>query len=247
MKDICIIIKKNNYDNPVLKDNIFYIKSVLNYALNITENNILLLDYSLNIEEYYHNISCIKDYAYSLVSISKRTLYVYIDNNHSDMIHDTYASLYFYSILQIFISTNIFIQYAGIITYLNPIFKYYLTYNIENITVELSEVDNEFNTSILVIDNFTINDMVLNLIEFYDDDVDFFSFILNNVKCTIYSNLLITTQSFLFQHLVNKDMPDDISECRCEQITVFRYNKYSAIKNFLLSIYEINNEINLQN
>ena len=78
MKDFCIIIKKNNYDNPLLKDNVFYIKSVLNYALNITENNILLLDYSLNTEEYYHNISCIKDYAYSLVSISKRTLYVYI-------------------------------------------------------------------------------------------------------------------------------------------------------------------------
>ena len=246
MKDFCIIIKKNNYDNPLLKDNVFYIKSVLNYALNITENNILLLDYSLNIEEYYHNISCIKDYAYSLVSISKRTLYVYIDNNHSDIIYDTYASVYFYSILEIFISKNIFIQYAGIITYLNPIFKYYLTYSIENITVELSEVDNEFNTSILVIDNFTINDMVLNLIEF-DDDVDFFSFILNNVKSTIYSNILITTKSFLFQQLLNKDIPEDNGECVSEQITVFRYNKYSAIRNFLLSIYEINNEIKLQN
>ena len=207
MNDFAIIIKKNIYENTLIKDNIFYIKSILYYGLNICENNILFLDFSNNIEDYYHNIVCIKDYAYNLVIIPKRTIYVYIDNSQDDILDNTYSSYYFYSILELFISKNIFIQYANVILFNEPIFRYYLSYNINNITVELSDIYHEFDTSVVIVDNYDINNMILNLIEFDDNDIDFFSFILNNVKCTIYSNILFSKNNYIYKRNLNFQIP----------------------------------------
>jgi hypothetical protein len=39
MKDFAIIIKKNNYENNIVNNNTFYIKSILYYGLNIYEDN----------------------------------------------------------------------------------------------------------------------------------------------------------------------------------------------------------------
>ena len=206
-------------------------KSILYYGLCIDENNILFLDFSNNIEDYYHNVVCIKDYAYNLITIPKRTIYVYIDNDNDDILDNTYSSYYFYSVLELFISKNIFIQYASIILFEEPIFRYYLSYNIDNITVELSDIYHEFNTSIVIVDNYNINNMVLNLIEFDENDVDFFTFILHNIKCTMYSNMLISKNNYIYKINVNDEM------------SIFRY-KYNLItNNFLNSIYELNNNI----
>ena len=231
MKDFAIIIKKNNYEKSIIKDNIFYIKSILYYGLNIDDNNILFLNFSYNIEDYYENVVFIKEYAYNLITIPKRTVYVYIDNTEDDLLENTYDSYYFYSILELFYSKAIFIQYAGIILYDKPIFKYYLSNNINNITVELSDVYHEFNTSIVIIDNYKINDMVLNLIEIIDNDVDFFKFILNNIKCTMYSNVLISKNNYIYK--INLS----------EEISIFKYQSNSLITNFLKSIYELNKDI----
>ena len=231
MKDFAIIIKKNNYEKSIIKDNIFYIKSILYYGLNIDDNNILFLNFSYNIEDYYENVVFIKEYAYNLITIPKRTVYVYIDNTEDDLLENTYDSYYFYSILELFYSKAIFIQYAGIILYDKPIFKYYLSNNINNITVELSDVYHEFNTSIVIIDNYKINDMVLNLIEINDNDVDFFKFILNNIKCTMYSNVLISKNNYIYK--INLS----------EEISIFKYQSNSLITNFLKSIYELNKDI----
>jgi len=231
MKDFAIIIKKNNYEKFIIKDNMFYIKSILYYGLNIDDNNILFLNFSYNIEDYYENVVFIKEYAFNLITIPKRTVYVYIDNTEDDLLENTYDSYYFYSILELFCSKVIFIQYAGIILYDKPIFKYYLSNNINNITVELSDVYDEFNTSFVIIDNYKINDMVLNLIEINDNDVDFFNFILNNIKCTMYSNVLISKNNYIYK--INLS----------EEISIFKYQSNSLKTNFLKSIYELNKDI----
>ena len=230
MKDFAIIIKKNNYEKSIIKDNIFYIKSILYYGLNIDENNVLFLNFSYNIEDYYANIVFIKEYAYNVMTIPKKSVYVYIDNSEDDLLEDTYDSYYFYSILELFYSKAIFIQYAGIILYDKPIFKYYLSNYINNIRVELSDVRDEFNTTFVIVDNYKINDMVLNLIEMNDNGMDFFNFILNNIKCTMYSNVLISKNNYIFKN--------DIGE----EISIFKYHSNLLITNFLKSIYELNND-----
>jgi hypothetical protein len=231
MKDFAIIIKKNNYDNNMVKDNIFYIKSILYYGLDICENNILFLDFSNNIEDYYHNVVCIKEYAYNLITIPKRTIYVYIDNSNDDLLENTYSSYYFYTVLELFISQHIFVQYAGIIIYDEPIFRYYLNYNIDNITVELADLYYEFNTSIIIIDNYNFKDMILNLIDFEINDIDFFIFILHNVKCTMYSNKLISKNNYIYKSNYS------------EETSIFLYKNTTLTKNFLNSIYELNNDM----
>jgi hypothetical protein len=231
MKDFAIIIKKNNYTNLIGKDGAFYIKSILHYGINIPENNVLFLEFSNNIEDYFHNVVCIKDYAYSLITVPKRTIYLYIDNSEDDILDNTYTSYYFYSILDLFISKNIFIQYANVIIYDEPIFRYYLSYNIHNITVELSDIYHEFQTSVVIIDNYSINDMVLNLIEFEDNDIDFFSFIINNVKCTIYSNIPISKNNYIYKMNIGEEM------------SIFKYKNNLLTKNFLKSMYELTNNV----
>jgi hypothetical protein len=231
MKDFAIIIKKNNYTNLIGKDSAFYIKSILHYGINIPENNVLFLEFSNNIEDYFHNVVCIKDYAYSLITVPKRTIYLYIDNSEDDILDNTYTSYYFYSILDLFISKNIFIQYANVIIYDDPIFRYYLSYNIHNITVELSDIYHEFQTSVVIIDNYSINDMVLNLIEFEDNDIDFFSFIINNVKCTIYSNIPISKNNYIYKMNIGEEM------------SIFKYKNNLLTKNFLKSMYELTNNV----
>jgi hypothetical protein len=231
MKDFAIIIKKNNYTNLIGKDSAFYIKSILHYGINIPENNVLFLEFSNNIEDYFHNVVCIKDYAYSLITVPKRTIYLYIDNSEDDILDNTYTSYYFYSILDLFISKNIFIQYANVIIYDEPIFRYYLSYNIHNITVELSDIYHEFQTSVVIIDNYSINDMVLNLIEFEDNDIDFFSFIINNVKCTIYSNIPISKNNYIYKMNIGEEM------------SIFKYKNNLLTKNFLKSMYELTNNV----
>ena len=234
MKDFAIIIKKNNYTNSLMNDNTFYIKSILHYGLNIAENNILFLEFSDNIEDYFHNVVCIKEYAYSLITVPKRTIFLYIDNSEDYILDNTYTSYYFYSILELFISTNIFIQYASVIIYDDPIFRYYLSYNIRNITVELSDIYHEFQSSIVIIDNYNINDMVLNLIEFEHFDIDFFSFIINNIKCTIYSNILISKKNYIYK-ITNGD-----------EMSILKYKNNLLTKNYLKSIYELSNNLQLK-
>lgn len=229
MKDFAIIIKKNNNNEHYKKDNNFFIKSILYYGLNISENNILFLDFTNTIDNFYDNIVFIKEYANSLENISKKTLYIYIDNSEVDLLENTYCSYYFYSILELFMSKMIFIQYAGIILFDEPIFKYYLSYNIKRITAELSDKYEEFNSSIIVFDNFKMNDMVLNIIDFTEINLDFFSFILNNVKTSIYSNILITKNCYLFKNYINDD------------ICIFINHSNYLIKNYLYSIYELHN------
>jgi hypothetical protein len=230
MKDFAIIIKKNNYENNIVNNNTFYIKSILYYGLNICEDNILFLDFSTNIEDYYYNIVCIKEYSYNLLPIPKRTLYVYIDNSKDDLLENTYSSYYFYCILELFSSQNIFVQYAGILIYDEPILQYYLCYNIDNITVELSDVYHEFSTAIVIVDNYNINDMVLNLIDFDNKDIDFFTFILHNVKCTMYSNILISKNNYIYKININ------------DELSIFYNNDNPITKNLLMNIYELDNK-----
>ena len=99
MKDFAIIIKKNNIKFDTKKDYNFYLKSILYYGLSICENNILFLDLSNSIEDFYYNIVCIKEFALSILTISKRNLYIYIDNSDDDLLENTYSSYYFYTVL----------------------------------------------------------------------------------------------------------------------------------------------------
>lgn len=231
MKDFAIIIKKNNIKFDTKKDYNFYLKSILYYGLSICENNILFLDLSNSIEDFYYNIVCIKEFALSILTISKRNLYIYIDNSDDDLLENTYSSYYFYTVLELFICKTIFIQYADIIIYEEPIFKYYLNYNIKSINVEISETYHNFNSSFIIVDNYNIDDLILNIIDLSDVDLDFFSFILNNIKCTIYSNILISKNSYLYKRIFNEDL------------CIFKCDNNPLIKNYLYSIYKLNNEI----
>jgi hypothetical protein len=54
---------------------------------------------------------------------------------------------------------------------------------------------------------------------------------LNNIKCTMYSNVLISKNKYIYKINLTED------------VSIFKYQSNSLLTNFLTSIYELNNEI----
>ena len=227
MYDIAVIIKKN-IEVSIIDNRNFYIKSILNYGLNIFENHILILEYSDNIQCFYCNIDRISDYLLN-TPIAKRTLYIYIENEYNDILDDTYMSTYFYTVLDMYDIKNIFIQYAKALIFREPIFKYKIYSNTDNITVDVSENNLDFIHPIIIIDNLNIDSLLLNIIDFIDGDIDFFSFILNNIACIVHSSIPITQITYIFKkNILNNDF------------SIFKCDRNLIVKNCLESIYELN-------
>lgn len=227
MYDIAVIIKKN-IEVSIINNRNFYIKSILNYGLNIFENHILILEYSTDIQCFYNNIDIISDYLLN-TTMDKRTLYIYIENQSSDILDDTYISTYFYTVLHMFNIKNIFIQYAKALIFREPIFKYKIYSNTNIITVDVSKNNLDFICPMIIIDNLSIDSLLLNIIDFIDADIDFFSFILNNITCIVYSSIPITQNTYIFK----KDILNN-------HFTIFKCDRNLIVKNCLESIYELN-------
>jgi hypothetical protein len=81
----------------------------------------------------------------------------------------------------------------------------------------------------IIIDNLSIDSLLLNIIDFIDADIDFFSFVLNNITCIVYSSIPITQNTYIFKkHILNN------------HFTIFKCDRNLIVKNCLESIYELN-------
>lgn len=228
MNNIAIFIKnKNSHINDLDRDE--NIKTMLYYGLDVRHEDIYFYDYYYNdLETYYYNLDAINELQVIYRDIDIHTVYIYVENGPNDLLDNTYASIYFYKMFDDFNTANLFFQYAGALAFNLPILKTHVSYDNDNIIVDTMDVDIGLISSVFIIDNLLLDDMLLNLLEFDEDPIDLFSFIINNQSINIYANKFIGNSTYIF------DKPD--SKYRHG---IFHSDRNILIRRILYSIYSL--------